>query len=39
MIQWMGHFGIWGGSLFQRVGAVNEKARSPYRGFCTWAVN
>ena len=26
-----GAFWIWGGSLFQRVGAINEKARSPYR--------
>ena len=25
-----GAFWIWGGSLFQRVGAINEKARSPY---------
>ena len=28
-----GAFWIWGGSLFQRVGAINEKARSPYQVF------
>ena len=27
-----GAFWIWGGSLFQMVGAINEKTRSPYRG-------